>query len=283
MADPAGDIRVIKKKIKGHAVHHGGAWKVAYADFVTAMMAFFLVMWIIGLDAGTKSAIAAYFKDPEAFMEGVRAGNAAFSVTDATVGGPYKPKLQEKTKKTSAEAEKRRLQDAKSAIEKVIAATPEFRVLKKHIDMKIINDGLKIELLESQESMFFDAASAAVKPQTRHLLASIARELGKLPNKIMLEGHTDIRPLNRTDGYTNWELSADRANSARRIMEASGVQPGQVSQVRGYAATEPRDTNNPANFINRRVSIMVEFSDAMNKQITSGALPIKVSRDSLAH
>lgn len=259
MADKSADIHIIKRK-KGHAGHHGGAWKVAYADFVTAMMAFFLVMWIVGLDQGIKEAIAGYFKDPVAFMEAVKAGNAPF---EAGVSQMAKPESQspEQTK-----AERDNLEKAKHSIEQMVSETPEFRDLKKYVDISLTDEGLKIELLEVKESLFFDAASARIKPSTKKLLSRMAAEMSKLPNKIILEGHTDNRALSRKDGYTNWELSADRANGARRIMEAAGIRAGQIAQVRGYADTQPRDLANPAHFSNRRVSIVVVTTEALKRQ-----------------
>ena len=243
------EIRIVKKK-KGHESHHGGAWKVAYADFVTAMMAFFIVMWIIGLDQGVKSSIEGYFKDPKVFMEAVRAGNAPFAVPSL-----QKPGLGG-TKPGESE-ERARLKAAKETIEKMVSAAPEFKNLKAYVDIKLADDGLRIDLLEAKESLFFDSASARVKPEARNLLSRIAVELRKLPSKVIIEGHTDIRPLARGSDYTNWELSADRANSARRVMEAAGLRENQISQVRGYAATRPRDPEHPAHFTNRRVSIVV--------------------------
>jgi len=277
VSDKTASIRIVKKK-KGHAGHHGGAWKVAYADFVTAMMAFFLVMWIVGLSDPVKQAIAGYFKDPTGFMKAFKGGNAPFEVGKPAGEGKNKPQP------TSADAERKRLEDAKKAIEKMITSKPEFKELGKNVDIKLVPEGLRIDLLERKQSMFFDSGSARVKPETVRLLSQIATELKTLPNKLMVEGHTDSRPLNRADGYTNWELSADRANSARHVVEAAGIPDSQIAQVRGYAATQPRDSSNPASFINRRVSIVVVMSHALKGQqfsdtsVTSGIgsdLPVK--------
>jgi len=260
MAEKSAEIRVIKRK-HGHAGHHGGAWKVAYADFVTAMMAFFLVMWIVGLSANVKQAIAGYFKDPTAFMAAANSGKDPFKVSEAP-GGIH---LKEGGEGNAAE-ERHKLESVKQTIEKMVASTPEFKELGKHVDIKLVPEGLRIDLLEAKEALFFDSGSAKVKPATRHLLALIAGELKRLPNKIIVEGHTDSRPLNRTDGYTNWELSADRANSARMVMYSAGMPDAQFAQVRGYAATQPRDPKNPTHFSNRRVSIVVVMSQAMKQQ-----------------
>lgn len=258
-AEKNAGIRIIKRK-RGHEGHHSGAWKVAYADFVTAMMAFFLVMWILGLNQNIKEAIAGYFKDPVAFMKAVAKGNAPFTVSAVS----RLRELQNMPKLPTQEMQG--LAKAKQSIEKIVAKTPEFESLRQYIDINLVNEGLRIDLLEVKESLFFDSASARVKPSTKHLLSLIAAELRKLPNKVILEGHTDSRPLNRTDGYTNWELSADRANAARRVMEHAGLRDDQVAQVRGYADTQPREPRNPAHFSNRRVSIVVMFSEMMEAQ-----------------
>ncbi len=249
---PTEEIRVIKKA-KKHGGHHGGAWKVAYADFVTAMMAFFLVMWITGMSQEVKASVAGYFKDPKGFMEAVKAGNAPFSVPES------KGKDKKPSKLTKAQ-EMAKMEEAKKTIEKMVSNTPEFKNLKKHVDVKLTDEGLKIDLLETKQSLFFDEASARVRPEAAHLLSQVATELKKLPNKIIIEGHTDSRPLSRADGYTNWELSADRANSARHIMSGVGMSDNQIAQVRGYAATQPRDPD-PSSPSNRRVTIVVVFKD----------------------
>jgi chemotaxis protein MotB len=258
---PTGEIRIIKKN-KKHEGHHGGAWKVAYADFMTAMMAFFLVMWITGLSQEVKASVAGYFKDPQAFMDAVKAGNAPFAVPGDKPGDQTKTKPQKLTKAQ----ERAKFEDAKKTIEKMVSNTPEFKNLKQHVDVKLTNEGLKIDLLESRQSLFFDAASAHVRPEAAHLLSLVAGELKKLPNKVIIEGHTDSRPLSRADGYTNWELSSDRANSARHIMSGVGVSDSQIAQVRGYAATQPRDLKNPTDPSNRRVTIVVVFKDKEKDQ-----------------
>lgn len=257
MSESAG-IRIVKRK-RNHGGHHGGAWKVAYADFVTAMMAFFLVMWIVGLSQEIKQAIAGYFKDPVAFMKAAEGGKAPFAaMLEGKAMAPAPPKNES--------AERKGLEKAKKTIEQMMAGTPEFKKLKQYVDIKLTDEGLKIDLLEAKESLFFDSASAKIKPSTKSLIAKVSAELRKLPNRVILEGHTDSRPLNRKDGYTNWELSADRANSARHVMEQAGVRADQIAQVRGLAATQPRDAAHPEHFSNRRVSIVVMMSKAMQSQ-----------------
>ncbi len=265
-SDQSAGIRIIKRK-KGHAAHHGGAWKVAYADFVTAMMAFFLVMWIVGLSNPIKQAIAGYFKDPAAFAAAMSSNKSPFGISALSENKPGAGGQQNKEDGQKDDQERAKLTQAKKTIEAMISTTPEFKDLKKYIDIKIVDEGLEIDLLEAKESLFFDAASAKIKPSAQTLLSRIAAQLGNLPNKLILEGHTDNRPLARADGYTNWELSADRANSARRVMEHAGLRPDQVAQVRGYAATKPRDPEHPDHFSNRRVSIIVMMSKAMRNEL----------------
>lgn len=270
------EIRVIKRK-NSHSGHHGGAWKVAYADFMTAMMAFFLVMWIVGLSNPVKQAVAAYFKDPTGFMEATNGGKSPFKVSESA-GGLHDNKESPK----NVASERVRLEEAKRAIEAMVTSTPDFKKFGKNIDIELVPEGLRIDLVEAKESLFFDSGSAKVKPATTNLLKQIAVELKKLPNKVILEGHTDSRPLGRTDGYTNWELSADRANSARNVFESSGMSESQIAQVRGYAATVLRDPQNPTHFSNRRVSIVVVTSDALKSQQIGGSgenkLPIVKSK-----
>lgn len=254
--------RIVKKVKKGHGGHHGGAWKVAYADFVTAMMAFFLVMWIVGLDQAVKEAISGYFKDPTGFMKAVEAGKSPLGK-----GGALDSMLEEMAKKTdkAVQEDKKRFEQTKSAISKAIEQYPEFKAIAKNVDVKIVAEGLRIDLVESSSDLFFDSGSASTKPRTRQLLGMIAHELGKLPNRVVIEGHTDSRQYQGPNGWTNWELSTARANAARRIMESTGLRDGQMIEVRGYADRMPRDSEHKDSFINRRVSILLPFQDLPDK------------------
>jgi len=226
---------------------------VAFADFMTAMMAFFLVMWITGMSNEVKSAVSSYFKDPIAFNEAIRAGNAPFEVSEGSVD-------DKNDTASSNSGEAANLKKAMQSIQKIVDETPEFKELSKYVEMKMVNEGLLIELVEAKESLFFDSGSAKVKLTTQHLLERIAYELKGLPNKIIVEGHTDNRPLAKRGTYTNWELSADRANGARRVLKQGGMPDSQIAQVRGYASTQPRDPSNPGHFTNRRVSIIVKMT-----------------------
>jgi chemotaxis protein MotB len=247
-------IRVVRKK-KGEGGHHGGAWKVAYADFVTAMMAFFLVMWIIGLDKPTRKAIAAYFNDPTAFTKG--GGKHPLGSADMPPKTTLAPAIAKVTNKARAEAE---LKAKAAEILKELEKSPEFRGLKDSIQVRLTNEGLRIELMEKTSSLFFATGSARLNPRTVRLLQVIAQELKGMKNPIVVEGHTDSRPLNGANGYSNWELSGDRANSARRAMEEHGLHAGQIIMVRGYADHKLLRPDEPTNPSNRRVSILVAYT-----------------------
>lgn len=243
-------IRIVRRK--GHAAHHGGAWKVAYADFVTAMMAFFLVMWIVGLSEPVREAIQAYFRDPVGFSEAVRAGQSPLGQGETVIATFARPNAGE-----AEPPDARRLEAARRAIVTQLEQTPELRTLRDSVRVRLDNEGLRIELIERSSDLFFDSGSAALKPRTYALLKVIATELRALGRPLVLEGHTDSRPLRRDDNYTNWELSTDRANAARRALIAFGLPPTQVVEVRGYADRRPLRPKEPAHFSNRRVSILV--------------------------
>jgi len=248
--------RIIKKK-KSHNAGHGGAWKVAYGDFVTAMMALFIVLWIMGQSQSVRQSVAQYFKNP-----GILPG-ATGVMESSDIGGDmptpgHSQDLQTPSPLTPDIAkEKVALEEVKKRINEVIAQLPELGRLKDQVLMEITDEGLRIELLDKENSHFFDIGSHDLKLETQEILKNIAQELGKLPNHITIEGHTDSRPYGGQN-YTNWELSADRANSARRLMEAAGVKPGQVTSVKGCADQQLRNQQDPMDFQNRRVSIVVD-------------------------
>ena len=242
-------IIIIKKK-GGHAHgHHGGAWKVAYADFVTAMMAFFLVMWLVGQKQEVKASVASYFRDPGAFDggQGVLPGVQSSAPVEA--------------EPPSTEAATEALERAAADVRHALETLPRFEELAKRIDVAVTEEGLRIELREAPDDGFFGSGSAAMKPETVQLLEVIAAELGKLSNRVAVEGHTDSAPYaGRSGEYTNFELSADRANAARRVLVGSGMNPAQVEAVRGYADRRLRTPENPLDPSNRRISIIVRRS-----------------------
>jgi chemotaxis protein MotB len=254
-------VRIIVKKKRGHGGHHGGAWKVAYADLVTAMMALFIVLWIVGQSDAVKQAVSAYFKDPGVFESG-RGG----SVLQGSTGSAPGP-----TTDVSLEIERLRVEARK--LETEIRSNPEFDKFRDKIEITVTKEGLRIELLENSDGLFFDVGSAKLKPDTVKLLKLIAAEVGQLKNKIMIEGYTDARPYVNAD-YTNWELSADRANMARRVLEQNGVGKDQISQVRGFADRNLKHPDKPLDFGNRRVSILVATTQPKPSDAITPAAPV---------
>lgn len=242
MSSKSQPIIVIKKK-GGHGGHHGGAWKVAYADFVTAMMALFIVLWLMGSSEKVKKAVAGYFQDPKGTGEmlGTTMTGTGESVTVANADD---------------------LNKLKEKLEKEIQSKKELQKLSKQIEITVTSEGLRIELLEGKNATFFESGSAHLSPSGQELLALLAGELKTLPNSLLIEGHTDAAQYSTNADYSNWELSADRANSARRLMQEDGVRKDQVTQVRGYADQMLRVKNNPYDPSNRRITILVKNADA---------------------
>jgi chemotaxis protein MotB len=243
-------IIVVRKKRKSHGGHHGGAWKVAYADFVTAMMAFFLVLWLVGQSKPIKAGIAGYFRDPGAFE--TQRGDGILS------GGkqPSEPTPEQAVR--DAAAERAALERSVSHIREQLNGLPDFKTLRNQIEFMITSEGLRIDLVDRSGSSFFDSGSAHLLPEAEPILGIIAGELGTLDSAIILEGHTDSRQYASSDRYTNWELSADRANAARHVMEREGLKPAQVVSVRGHADRQLRVASDPLDPRNRRVSIVVK-------------------------
>ena len=239
MADAKTQPIIIKRK-GGHGGHHGGAWKVAYADFVTAMMALFIVLWLMNTSKPIQEAISGYFKDP--------AGTGKLTGVK-TLPLPSKEVTKESLDKVKAE------------LEKAIRQVANFDKLKNQIQLTVTPEGLRIELLETKNGTFFDSGKPDPNGNGRELLMTIAEELGKAPNKISVEGHTDSQPFSGGANYTNWELSVDRANASRRIMQQHGLRADQVAQVRGFADQQPRNAKDPSDPANRRITILVQYLD----------------------
>jgi chemotaxis protein MotB len=256
-------VRIVVKKKKGHGGHHGGAWKVAYADFVTAMMALFIVLWIVGQSNAVKNAIAAYFKDPTVFTQG--SGGAGILPDGAPKQQPI-PQASTPSDMETLKAEGKKIEDT-------ISATPAFSKFKDKVQVTVTKDGLRVELVENATGLFFDVGSAQIKTETIQLLTMIAGEIGQLPNKVIIEGYTDARPYTGI-GYSNWELSTERANTARKILEEKGLKRDQILEVRGFADRNLKHPDKPLDASNRRVSILVATSQIQTPESIPGvAIP----------
>lgn len=255
MAETQDNIIIIKKK-SGHGGHHGGAWKVAYADFVTAMMSLFIVLWLMNSSKPIKEAVAGYFKDPAGTTK-LTGGNGK-GPGESPGAGPADALTLSKDNMAKLK------DDLQSAIHKI----EDLNKLKNQIEMTVTSEGLRIELLESAKGTFFDSGSPELNDSGKETLIALAKQLGGVPNKISIEGHTDSRPLQRHGGeYGNWELSVDRANNARRLMQENGLRPDQVTQVRGYADQKLRTPSAPDDPSNRRISVIVQYiEDAPEKK-----------------
>jgi len=231
-------IIILKKKVS-HGGHHGGAWKVAYADFVTAMMALFIVLWLLNSSKQVQEAVGGYFKDPTGSSKKV-GSNMQGAGENFVLTRDNMPRLKEQ-------------------LQKAMKQMTDFEKLKSHIEMTVTTEGLRIELSESASGTFFDSGSAQLKPDGAELLVTLAQELGKLPNKLSIEGHTDSEPYAPSATYGNWELSADRANAARRVMQTNGIRIDQVRQIRGFADQRLRKPDAPFDPANRRISVIVQY------------------------
>lgn len=246
MAEPEKKPRPRIKKVKGHGGHHGGAWKVAYADFVTAMMALFLVLWLVSqADTKLKQAIAQYFRSPGVF-DTQRGG---------ILEGP-KQVSKEPTSMTSKEEEQALFSVAK-LLRQEFATRPEFSSVRDQVKIDVTAEGLRIQIVDKAERVSFASGSSTLTAEAKAVIAEIAHGICALPNPISIGGHTDRRNFSPNSAYTNWELSTDRANAARRELETNCVKPEMVTKVVGYADTEPLIPSDPYAPSNRRISITV--------------------------
>jgi chemotaxis protein MotB len=297
---------IIVKRPKKKAEHHGGAWKVAYADFVTAMMAFFLVMWLVAsVTKEQRAAIFDYFKNPS--MEPGKAprqgqgqnGPGGASTSVINMGGgldsmrsavkkdtglmanqaitPMSHPDVDQAKKVAAEADHKQLESLMEELRQAIDKSEALKPFKDQLLLDITPEGLRIQIVDDQNRPMFDLGSAKLKDYTKAILKELAGYLDSVPNHITLSGHTDTTPYVAQNGYTNWDLSADRANAARRALEAGGLNPDKISRVVGLSSSVLFDKTNTRNPINRRISIIV-----MTRQAEESALKTDDSADTLS-
>lgn len=281
----AGDAKklqpiIIKRVKKGGHAAHGGAWKIAYADFVTAMMAFFLLMWLLGSTTeGDKKGIAEFFQSPlrVAMLGGSGSGDSSSIVrgggkdltreTGQVKEGESAAQKSSYTlralKEEQRRAERSRLEQLKAKVEQVLAENPKLAALGGQIRLDMTREGLRIQIVDEGNRPMFDSGSAVVKPYMRELLQELGGVLSEVPNRLTVEGHTDAQPFSTGDkGYSNWELSADRANASRRELVAGGLPETRMLRVQGLAASKLLDAQNPNSPLNRRISIIVMNRDA---------------------
>lgn len=295
MSDDTQQPIVIRRVNKGgHGGHHGGAWKIAYADFVTAMMAFFLLLWLLGSTSeGDLKGIADFFQNPlKVAQQGGRGSGDSSSIIPGggedlsrAVGQVKRGDVEQQRRVINLEAaraqeavpvdvdgqetrERARLISMKGRIEAMIEANPNLRAFRDQILIDITPEGLRVQIVDEQNRPMFDLSSAELRPHTRELLRAIGRALNDLPNRLSLSGHTDATPFPGGDrGFSNWELSANRANASRRELVAGGLEPGKVLRVVGLADTIPFKVDNPFDATNRRITIIV-----MNKRTEDAVL-----------
>jgi len=249
-------IIIVKKKITVHG-HHGGAWKVAFADFMTAMFALFLVLWLVNQSSDVKSAIAGYFQDPlgraDEFGSSIVPGEGA----QTQMARPLAPAQ-------IVDFRIDRLQRLAERLREKLGKMPLLDSLKNHVEITLTEEGLRIELLEDSTAQFFQSGSAEMSARGRQLVQLIGKELAADSNQVLLEGHTDARPYVSPTGYTNWELSADRANAARRILYGASVGSAQIAEVRGMADRRLRYPDAPFDPRNRRITITMKLDRFVN-------------------
>lgn len=254
-------IIIVRKKRHGHG-HHGGAWKVAFADFMTAMFAMFLVLWLVNQSSDVKSAIAGYFQDPLG-----RANEFGSSIMPGEGAQTQTPRIM--SPRTVIDLRRDRMMRAAEQIRQQIREVPALAALAEHVEIELTEEGLRIQLLEDSSGVFFELGSARPKAAGSELLRFLGRTLGAIPNAVVIEGFTDAKPYHRADGYSNWELSVDRANAARRIMQEGGLNLAQVQQVRGWADRKLRDPAHPFADSNRRVTVTMILPEVMNDTLAA--------------
>lgn len=255
---------IIKKIKKGGHGHHGGAWKIALADFMTAMFAFFLVMWIVGLSQEERSIIQAYFNDPIGFMK--TAPKTPINLLPP--GGPRNSKDGESGSTMQKLQEVDAFNRMEAGLSNQIKSDPELAKLLKEgkLQLRLTNEGMVVEFVENEENgeVFFGLGSADVRPQAREVVGKVARLLGEMGRKVKIQGHTDARPFGGS-GLDNYDLSGQRANAVRRIMLSRGLKEAQITAVEALAATQPRRPEDPMHFSNRRVTVLLPYESNVSQ------------------
>ncbi|ABI56853.1 flagellar motor protein MotB [Alkalilimnicola ehrlichii MLHE-1] len=257
-------VKRVKKVVGGH---HGGSWKVAFADFMTAMFAMFLVLWIVtAMDDPQRAAVADYFRNPTLVDDS--GAESAPSMLDLEGGSPTPLELGEtptpmdQQRDEGAWISEGAMRDLLSELERALEEKEELAEFRDQVLMDMTPDGLRIQLVDAENRPMFDLGSARLRSYAAEILSGLTGVLERVPNALRISGHTDARPFVGRRDYTNWELSTDRANAARRTLTASGIAPYRVAQVVGVAETQPLDPDNPMAPVNRRISIILLTPEA---------------------
>jgi chemotaxis protein MotB len=233
-------VIIVRRAPRHHGARHGGAWKVAYADFVTAMLSLFIVLWLLSSSEQVQKAVGGYFTDPKGSAKSIGNGLKGAGSESLSVRRDDMNKLKQK-------------------LEMAIKDPSTLEKIREHVIFTVTSEGLRGELIEGENSTFFESANSTPTSFGKGLLKKLAEEIGKLPNRVTMEGHTDSRPFTERANYSNWELSVDRANAARRWMQENGMRADQISQVRGYADQNLRDSAHPTDERNRRVTLIIQY------------------------
>lgn len=250
--DAAGKVIRLRPRAKRHGQHHSSGWKIALADFMTAMLALFIVLWIQGMDQPTRESIAAYFSDPVGVKNGYSSGASPISA------GTSPAQVRTVPLAVVMRMQQERMREVGQRIREQLNREEGLGRVGAQVEIVASKDGLRIELLEAGGGeTFFPFGSAAMKPVTRDALEVIAAELRTLPNPMIMEGHTDAAPFGSRTGYSNWELSSDRAHAARRVLEANGIGSDRILEVRALADKHLRVEANPLDPSNRRITILL--------------------------
>jgi len=270
-------VVVVRRKVNGHGGRHGGSWKVAYADFVTAMMAFFMVMWIMGMDQGVKDMVQGYFTNPVGFKRSFSAGTNVLGVGNSATNLDVK-----RTLVLNRRDQEESFKEAAEEIRGLMASDSVLGGLGAQVEVVVTKEGLRIELMEGPEgAAFFEVSSTALKPALRAVLVLVGGVLDDVPGDVVVEGHTDALPYGGT-GYSNWDLSVARANAARRVMEEGGLGEGRVMEVRGYADRRLKLPSDPLAARNRRISILLPYTHDPAADALGTAFPASPRRRSAA-
>jgi chemotaxis protein MotB len=274
---------IVKIKRKGgHGGHHGGAWKVAYADFITCMFALFMVLWLLTqADLQLRQEIARYFRNASVLPGGAAIG-ANLQSTKTKKARPMEAAL---TVVQNSGEDLEALRGRAREIQKAIESAPELAALKENVRVQVTEEGLEIQIMDSaangRTDLLFDISSATLKPALITLLSEVAAELGKLPNRVEIGGHTDARPFMPASGLSNWDLSFARANNARQVMESRGLYPNQVLRVTAYADTKLFNPQDPLADENRRLSVLARRQPSSGNARQTGQAPVRLGPDSI--